>query len=49
MSGKYKTEGKQDEQITDGIDIKSWTGEGGVSYSLNVEEGVLLSSREEVY
>ena len=31
------------------FNLKTWAGEGGIAYSFSVKEGVLLSSREEVY
>jgi len=33
----------------DNFNLKTWTGEGGVSYSLSVKQGVLHSSRQEIY
>ena len=33
----------------DKFNLKSWTGQGGVSYSFSVKDGVLLSSRGDVY
>jgi len=31
------------------FNLKTWKGEGGVSYTLSVKEGVLQSSRQEIY
>jgi hypothetical protein len=31
------------------FDLKNWTGTGGLAYSFSVEDGVLRSSRGEIY
>lgn len=33
----------------DTFNLKTWSGTGGISYSFSVEEGVLQSSRQEIY
>jgi len=35
--------------VGDTFNLKTWSGTGGISYSFSVEEGVLQSSRQEIY
>ena len=31
------------------FDISTWTGDGGLAYTLNVDKGIVTSSRGEIY
>jgi cyanophycinase len=36
-------------QPGDSFDLDTWTGHGGISYTLSAETGVLISSRGDIY